>query len=93
MLRKCIYSNVLEKVQEEIRTNIKQGQMPTVDDRRKMPYTEAVIHEIQRFANIVPLNVSHTTPSDVYFRGYCIPKVSSRIQYMLQLLCLSPTPQ
>ncbi|XP_077130965.1 cytochrome P450 2K1-like isoform X2 [Ranitomeya variabilis] len=68
------YPEIQKKVQEEIKTHIKPGQLPTVEDRKKMPYTDAVIHEIQRFGNIVPLNGSHSTPTDVYLRGYLIPK-------------------
>ncbi|XP_063790610.1 cytochrome P450 2K1-like [Pseudophryne corroboree] len=80
------YPEIQKRVQEEIRTHIKPGQMPTVDDRRSMPYTDAVIHEVQRFANIVPLNLPHTTANDVYFRGYCIPKGTEVIPFLTSVL-------
>ncbi|KAM5151824.1 cytochrome P450 2K6-like [Mantella aurantiaca] len=86
MLLMMKYPEIQKKVQEEIGAQIKQGQLPTADDRRNMPYTEAVIHEIQRFTNIIPLNLSHTTPSDVYFRGYCIPKGTDVIPFLTSVL-------
>ncbi|XP_077782673.1 cytochrome P450 2K6-like isoform X1 [Podarcis muralis] len=61
------------KVQEEIAKVVGSSQ-PRIEHRTKMPYTDAVVHEIQRFANIVPTNLPHATATDVTLNGYFIPK-------------------
>ncbi|XP_029464661.1 cytochrome P450 2G1-like [Rhinatrema bivittatum] len=68
------YPEVEEKVHEEIDRMIGQNRMPTIDDRRRMPYTDAVIHEIQRYSNIIPMNLPHSVTRDTQFRGHTIPK-------------------
>lgn len=47
-----------------------------MQDRTRMPYTDATVHEIQRYVNLIPNNVPHAATCDVRFRNYVIPKVS-----------------
>ncbi|XP_073530067.1 cytochrome P450 2K1-like [Phyllobates terribilis] len=67
------YPEIQKKVQSEIERVIGLSE-PQVIHRKDMPYTDAVIHEIQRFGNIVPSNLPHATTQDVNFRGYFLPK-------------------
>uniref|UniRef100_A0A3B4AKG2 Uncharacterized protein n=1 Tax=Periophthalmus magnuspinnatus TaxID=409849 RepID=A0A3B4AKG2_9GOBI len=50
-----------------------------MQDRDDMHFTNAVIHEVQRMGNIIPLNVVHMTTKDTTLENYTIPKVHTAI--------------
>ncbi|XP_010183811.1 PREDICTED: cytochrome P450 2C19-like isoform X3 [Mesitornis unicolor] len=68
------YPKIQEKVQEEIDQVVGRSRKPCVADRTRMPYTDAVVHEIQRFISLIPLSLPHTVTKDTPFREYVIPK-------------------
>ncbi|MBZ3873560.1 Cytochrome P450 2B11 [Sciurus carolinensis] len=68
------HPDVLEEVQAEIDRVVGSKRLPALEDRAKMPYTDAVIHEIQRYSDLVPIGIPHSVIQDTNFRGYHLPK-------------------
>uniref|UniRef100_A0A158R672 Unspecific monooxygenase n=1 Tax=Syphacia muris TaxID=451379 RepID=A0A158R672_9BILA len=79
-LMTMIHQDVQAKVQEELDQFSNQIQLI---DQARCPYTVATIKEIQRIANILPINLLRTVSEDISLDGYfyskgtlCIPQIS-----------------
>uniref|UniRef100_A0A452TE10 Cytochrome P450 n=1 Tax=Ursus maritimus TaxID=29073 RepID=A0A452TE10_URSMA len=79
------YPEVQKKVCDEI-TKVVGSAQPRIAHRTQMPYTDAVIHEVQRFANILPTSLPHATTTDVMFKNYYIPKGTEVITLLTSVL-------
>ncbi|XP_071134474.1 cytochrome P450 2H2-like [Mytilus edulis] len=61
-------------MRQEISDVIGTSRYPCMDDRGKLPYTEAVLHEVLRFGGIAPLAIPHGLTKDFIYKGHVIPK-------------------
>ncbi|KAM8903923.1 cytochrome P450 2A5-like [Spinachia spinachia] len=68
------YPDIQEKMQKEIDGVIGRSCVPSMENRKSLPFTDAVIHEVQRFLDIFPFSLPHYALHDISFRGYTIPK-------------------
>jgi len=75
--------HLLDQVQEEL-SRVIGSRKAQVEDRTSLPFTDAVIHETQRLANIVPMAIPHKTSEDVTFQGHFIKKVRMNEQLNLE---------
>ncbi|XP_027897295.1 cytochrome P450 2K1-like [Xiphophorus couchianus] len=89
-LRWCLllmakYPQIQDQVQEEL-TRVVGSHEVHVEDRKNLPYTDAVIHEIQRLGNIVPMAIPHKTSQYVTFQKYFIKAGTTVIPLLTSVL-------
>lgn len=67
-----------EKVHKELDAVLGSSRLICYKDRKNLPYTNAVIHEIQRYSNIVLIALPRYTVKDTELLGFPIPKVLNK---------------
>uniref|UniRef100_A0A8C9CNS9 unspecific monooxygenase n=1 Tax=Phocoena sinus TaxID=42100 RepID=A0A8C9CNS9_PHOSS len=81
LLLKC--QEVTAKVQKEIDCVIGRHQSPCMQDRSHM---DAVVHEIQRYIDLISTNLPHAVTRDVKFRNCFIPRGTTIVTLLSSLL-------
>ncbi|XP_025032976.1 cytochrome P450 2C38-like, partial [Python bivittatus] len=66
--------HIQAKVQQEIDEVVGEHRTPSMEDRLKMPFTNAVVHEVQRYQKGSLETFPRATTCDTKFHGYNIPK-------------------
>ena len=71
-----MFPHVFRKAQAEIDAVIGRDRLPTLADRPRLPYINAVQRETLRWNPVGPLGIPHATLEDNVYNGYLIPKGS-----------------
>ena len=68
--------DVQEKCAREIQSLLssRNDQAITMADRTELPYTAATVNEVQRRANLIPINLQHCVTEDTVLEGYLLKR-------------------
>ena len=72
----AMYPDIQRRVQVEIDSVVPEGRLPSLQDRSKLVYTEAVMCEVFRWATILPFAILHQVSETFDYQGYSFPKKS-----------------
>jgi cytochrome P450 len=79
------HTDIQEKVFREI-DSVFGDRSPSMSDKRRTPFTEATLNEIQRLNTLVPFGVGHSNlQSDFEIEGYPIPRGTIIISNLHQI--------
>ncbi|PBK95975.1 cytochrome P450 [Armillaria gallica] len=71
------YPSVQKQAQAELDTLLNNGErLPSLSDRDKLPYINALCLEVLRYHSVLPTNIPHCTSQDDVYNDYFIPKGS-----------------
>jgi cytochrome P450 len=72
----CKHPKMQAKMQDELDQVLGKSRQATLEDRKNLPYTEAVIQETLRKSSITAIGIFHSALEDTTLAGYTIAKGS-----------------
>uniref|UniRef100_A0A8C2V0U7 Cytochrome P450 family 2 subfamily W member 1 n=1 Tax=Chinchilla lanigera TaxID=34839 RepID=A0A8C2V0U7_CHILA len=79
------HPDIQGRVQEELDRVLGAGRLPKPEDQQQLPYTSAVLHEVQRYITLLP-HVPRCTATDTQLGGYLLPKGTPVIPLLTSVL-------
>ncbi|KAI0631054.1 CyP450 monooxygenase [Trametes polyzona] len=73
-LAMATHPDAQRKAQAELDAAVGPHRQPEFGDRDALPYVNALVKEVFRWHNVVPLGIPHETTADEEFRGWFVPK-------------------
>lgn len=70
----ALHWDIQAKVQQELDRNVPPGVIPKPSDKYNLPFVEATLMEVHRYASIAPLGVDHCAREDTKIGTLDIPK-------------------
>ncbi|CAH1253821.1 CYP2U1 [Branchiostoma lanceolatum] len=89
LLYMIIHPDKQERAGEEINRTFGDSAPPTTAKRKEVPFTEAVVSEVQRINSVTPLTIPHVTSNDTVMHGYNIPR-GTMVQVNLWSVLMDP---
>ncbi|XP_063090067.1 cytochrome P450 2W1 isoform X2 [Cavia porcellus] len=79
------HPDIQGRVQEELDRVLGARRLPQPEDQQQLPYTNAVLHEVQRYITLLP-HVPRCTATDTRLGGYLLPKGTPVIPLLTSVL-------
>ena len=74
LMMMALYPDVQRKLHEELDRVVGKNRYPEFADKEDLPYTTAVLTEIDRHHSMSALSLTHATTCDTEFHGYPLAK-------------------
>ncbi|KAI0659817.1 cytochrome P450 [Cubamyces menziesii] len=81
-----LYPEIQKRAQEELDAVVGSDRLPEHADRPSLPYINALIKELIRWYNILPLGLPHCSLEDDKYRGWDIPRGSTVVANLWAIL-------